>query len=94
MASVERLVERIDRGDRGERREQLVAEEAMRGRQATDDGRFDIEAAREIAVGQVLAAGEDGAVAARLGDRRLMAVDRALVDDRTQPVGPDRAGRR
>src|SRR6185369_16397704 len=44
----DRLVERVDGGDRGERREQLVAEESMRCRQVADDGRLDIEAAREV----------------------------------------------
>ena len=61
----------------------------MRGGQVADHGRFDVEAAREVTLGQVFAAGEDGAVAARLRDRRLMAIDRALIDDRAEPVGPD-----
>ena len=30
----------------------------MRGRQLADDGRLDVEAAGQVAVGQVLAAGE------------------------------------
>ena len=89
FARRERLVERIDRGDRRERREQLVAEQPVRRRQPADDRRLDVEAARQVAVGEVLAAGEDRPVAARLGDRRLVAVDGPLVDDRAQPVGPD-----
>ena len=45
----------------------------MRCRQIADDGRFDIEAAREVAVGQVLTTGEDRPVAAGLRDRGVMA---------------------
>src|SRR3954452_19790421 len=83
------LVERIHRRYRGQRREQLVAEQPVRGRQPADDGRLDVVAAREIAVREVLAAGEHGSVAPRLGDGRLVTVDGALVDDRPQPVRPD-----
>ena len=90
----DRLVERVDRGDRGERREQLVAEEAMARRQVPDDRRLDVEAAGERAVGQPLAAGEDGPVAAGLGDRGLVAVHRPLVDDRARASSPAGAGRR
>ena len=56
------------------------------GRQAADDGRLDEEPAREVAVGEVLAADEDRAVAARLGDRLLVPIDGLLVDDRAEPV--------
>ena len=38
----------------------------MVGRQVADDRRLDVEAAGEVAIGQVLAAGEDRAVATRL----------------------------
>ena len=58
----------------------------MVGREPADDGRLDEEPAGEIAVGQVLAADEDRAVAARLGDRLLVPVDGLLVDDRAEPV--------
>ena len=90
----DRLVERVDRVDRGERREELVAEQAVVGRQVADDRRLDVVAAVHALVGQPLAADEDAAVAPRLGDRLLVAVDRALVDDRAQPVLAHAAGRR
>ena len=54
--------------------------------EAADDRRLDVEPAREVAVGEVLAADEDRAVAARLGDRLLVPVDGLLVDDRAEPV--------
>ena len=53
-----------------------------------DDRRLHVEAARQRPVGEPLAAGEHRAVAARLGDRLLVAVDRALVDDRARERGP------
>ena len=47
----------------------------MAGRQA-DDRRFDVEATRQVAVGQVLAAGEDSSIVPRLGHGLLMSCDR------------------
>ena len=61
------------------------------GRQA-DDRRLDVEAAVHAAVGQPLATDEDGAVAARLGDRGLVSVHGLLVDDRAEPVLARRSG--
>ena len=66
----------------------------MRRGQVADDRRLDVEAAREVAVGEVLAAGEDLAVAAGLGDRLLVPVDGLLVDDRAEPVLASGSGRR
>ena len=53
VGEVDRLVERVDRVDRGERREQLVAEQPVRGRQPADDRRLDVEAASQVAVRRV-----------------------------------------
>src|SRR5206468_11066388 len=64
----QRLVEVLDRLHRGERREQLVLEQAVRGGQTADDGRLDVVAAGQRAVGQVLAADEDGPVTTGRGD--------------------------
>ena len=61
-------------------------EERWSAREAPDDRRLDVEAALERAVGEVLAAGVDRAVAAGLGDRLLVPVDGLLVDDRAEPV--------
>ena len=80
------LVERIDRVDGRERREELVAEEAMVRRQMAHDRGLDVEAPSEVAVAEGLAAGEDGAVRARLGDGLLVPVDGGLVGQRSQPV--------
>ncbi len=89
----DRLIDRVHRGHRGERREQLVLEQPVRGGQ-TDDRRLHVEPALHAVIGQPLATDEDGAVAARLGDRGLVPIDGLLVDDRAQPVGPQRADRR
>jgi len=75
--------------DGSERREELIAEHAMVGRQAAHDGRLDVEAARQVALVQALPADQHLAIASCLAHRLLMAVDRALVDDRAEPVLAD-----
>ena len=75
--------------DRRERREQLIAEDPVVGRQGAHDRRLHVEPAGQVAIAEALAADEHRPVAARLGDSRLVPVDGALVDDRAEPVRPD-----
>src|SRR5437773_3440560 len=66
--------------------EELIAEQAVVGREVADHGRLDVEPAVHSPIREPLPADEHASVPARLADGLLMPVDRSLVDDRTQPV--------
>ena len=82
LASVDRLVERVDRRHDDERQEELLLEELVVERQPVDHGRRDEGAVGEVAVGAAACRRSRIVPPSRGGHRLLVARHRPLVDHR------------